>query len=141
MTRIKRGFTLLEVMAAIVILSIGASAAFKLIGSSTRAIRKAEAVTVQANLARKVMADIETLYWQKKADEIVTDGDFGSDFPDYTFHVEIVEEVQDEVDGSLQDVTNPDLREVTVTVFWNAVDPPTEFTLTTFFVDFGNKNL
>ena len=66
MTRIKRGFTLLEVMAAIVILSIGASAAFKLIGSSTRAIRKAEAVTVQANLARKVMADIETLYWQRK---------------------------------------------------------------------------
>ena len=56
-------------------------------------------------------------------------------------YVEIEEEVKDDVDGTLSDVTNPDLREVTVTVFWNAVDPPTEFTLTTFFVDFGNKNL
>lgn len=137
----RSGFTLLEVMAAIVILSIGASAAFKLIGSSTRAIRRAEAVTIQANLARKVMADIETLYWQKKADDIVTDGDFGSDFPDYSFHVEIEEEVKDEVDGSETEVTNPELREVTVTVFWNAVNPALEFTLTTFFVDFGNKNL
>lgn len=139
--KIKRGFTLLEVMAAIVILSIGASAAFKLIGSSTRAIRRAEAVTIQANLARKVMADIETLYWQKKADDIITDGDFGSDFPDYSFHVEIEDEVKDEVDGSETEVTNPELREVTVTVFWNAVNPALEFTLTTFFVDFGNKNL
>ena len=135
----RRGFTLMEVMAAIVILSIGASAAFKLIGSSTRAIRRAEAMTIQANLARKVMADIETLYWQKKADDIVTDGDFGSDFPDYTFHVDIEDEVKDQAEGSLDEVTNPDLREVTVTVFWNAVDPPVEFSLTTFFVDFGNK--
>ena len=136
----RRGFTLMEVMAAIVILSIGASAAFKLIGSSTRAIRRAEAMTIQANLARKVMADIETLYWQKKADDIVMDGDFGRDFPDYTFRVDIEEEVKDEGDGGLEEVTTPDLREVTVTVFWNAVDPPVEFSLTTFFVDFGNKN-
>lgn len=136
----RRGFTLMEVMAAIVIISIGASAAFKLIGSSTRAIARAEAMTVQANLARKVMADIETLYWQKKADDIVTDGDFGGDFPDYSFHVDIVEEVEDNVEGSLTEVSNPDLREVTVTVFWNGANPPTEFSLTTFFVDFGNTN-
>ena len=137
----RRGLTLMEVMAAIVILSIGASAAFKLIGSSTRAIARAEALTVQANLARKVMADIETLYWQKKAEDIVTDGDFGSDFPDYSFHVEIIEEVKDIGEDSANEVTNPDLREVTVTVYWNGTNPATEFNLTTFFVDFGNKNL
>ena len=137
----RRGFTLMEVMAAIVILSIGASAAFKLIGSSTRTIARAEAMTVQANLARKVMADIETLYWQKKADDIVLDGDFGSDYPDYSFHVDIEEEVKDINDDSSSEVTNPDLREVTVTVYWNGANPPSEFSLTTFFVDFGNKNL
>lgn len=138
------GFTLIEVMAAIVILSMGASASFKLIASSTRAIAQAEAMTIQANLARKVMADIETLYWQKKGDEIATSGDFGPQFPDYTFEVEIVEEVPDISDDSVagEEVTSKDLRQVTVTVFWHGTGGrQTEFSLTTFFVDFGNTNI
>ena len=141
MMTFKRGFTLIEVMAAIVILSIGVSAAFRLIASSTRAIAKAEAMTIQANLARKVLADIETLYWQKKADDIALSGDFGPDFADYTYEVEILDEIEDDRDElSSPEVNNPDLREVTVTVFWNGSNPPAEFSLTTFFVDFGNTN-
>ena len=123
----KRGFTLIEVMAAVVVLGIGIASVLALISQSTRAISLARSATVQASLAKLVMVDIENDYWQKNADDIDLSGDFGDDFSDYRYEVVITEDIDEEV---------PALQQVDVVVFYDGIIPPREYTLTTYFIDF-----
>ncbi len=122
------GFTLVEVMVAVVILGIGISSILALIGQTTRAVGVARGITVQTALARLAMVEIENQYWNKKADEVDNSGDFGNDFPDYRYEVEIIEDIDEEV---------PALHEVILTVYWNRKVYEREYTLTTFLIDFA----
>ncbi len=125
--RSRRGFTLIEVMAAVVVLGIGIASVLALISQSTRAISIARSATVQASLAKMVMVEIENKYWQKKVDDISNSGDFGEDFPDYRYEVVVTEDIDEEV---------PALQQVDVTIFYDGVVPPREYTLTTYLIDF-----
>jgi len=127
-SKILRGFTLVEVMAAVVILGIGISSILALIGQSTRSVRVARGITVQTALARLAMVEIENKYWNKKADEVDDSGDFGDDFPDYRYEVEIIEDIDEEV---------PALHEVKLTVYWDRKTYEREYHLTTFLIDFS----
>jgi prepilin-type N-terminal cleavage/methylation domain-containing protein len=122
------GFTLIEVMCAVVVLGIGISAILGLIAQATRSVSTARGATVQVALARQAMVEIENLYWQKKADEVETSGDFGPDFPDYRFEVEITEDIDEKVTG---------LQLVELTVFWDRGSYEREYTLTTYLIDFS----
>ena len=122
------GFTLVEVMVAVVVLGIGISSILALIGQTTKAVRVARGITVQTALARLAMVEIENQYWNKKADEVDDSGDFGSEFPDYRYEVEIIEDVDEEV---------PALHEVILTVYWDRKMYEREYNLTTFLIDFS----
>ena len=122
------GFTLVEVMVSVVILGIGISSILSLIGQTTRAVSVARGITVQTALARLAMVEIENQYWNKKADELDNSGDFGSEFPEYRYEVEIIEDVDEEV---------PALHEVILTVYWDRKMYEREYNLTTFLVDFS----
>lgn len=124
----KKGFTLVEVMVAVVVLGIGIASVLTLIGQATRAVNTARGVTIQTGLARLKMVEIENLYWQKKADDIDTSGDFGDEFPEFTYDVEIIEDIDEEV---------PALNEVTLTVYWDRGKYKREYKLTTFLIDFS----
>ena len=122
------GFTLVEVMVAVVVLGIGISSILALIGQTTKAVGVARGITIQTALARLAMVEIENQYWNKKADEVDNSGDFGSEFPDYRYEVEIIEDVDEEV---------PALHEVILTVYWDRKMYEREYNLTTFLIDFS----
>ena len=127
-SKFKTGFTLVEVMVAVVILGIGISSILALIGQSTRAVRIARGVTVQTALARLAMVEIENKYWNKEADKVDKTGDFGDEFPDYKYEVEIIEDIDEEV---------PTLHEVILTVYWDRKIYEREYKLSTFLIDFS----
>ena len=124
----KKGFTLVEVMVAVVVLGIGIASVLSLIGQATKAISTARGIMIQTGLARLVMVEIENQYWQKEADDIDTSGDFGDDFPNYSYEVEIIEDIDEEV---------PALQEVILTVYWERGKYKRPYTLTTYLIDFS----
>ena len=124
----KKGFTLVEVMVSVVVLGIGIASVLGLIGQATRAVSMARGVTIQTSLARLAMVEIENKYWQKKVDDIDTSGDFGDEFPDYSYEVEIIEDIDEEV---------PALQEVILTVYWERGKNKRPYILTTYLIDFS----
>ena len=124
--KIKNGFTLVEVMVAVVVLGIGISSILALIGQTTKAVGVARGITIQTALARLAMVEIENQYWNKKADEVDNSGDFGNEFPDYRYKVEIIEDIDEKI---------PTLHEVILTVYWDRKMYEREFKLTTFLLD------
>jgi len=124
----KNGFTLVEVMVAVVVLGIGIASVLSLIGQATKAISTSRGIMIQTGLARLAMVEIENQYWQKNADDIDTSGDFGDDFPNYSYEVEIIEDIDEEV---------PALQEVNLTVYWDRGKYKRPYTLTTYLIDFS----
>ncbi|NLF39073.1 prepilin-type N-terminal cleavage/methylation domain-containing protein [bacterium] len=126
--RRNRGFTLVEVMAAVVVMGIGISAVMILLAKSTAAINLSRGVTMQTSLARLAMVEVENKYWRKQKDKVETSGDFGPDFPEYTFEVVISEGI---------DERTPALDQVDVIVYWQRSRAVREYRLTTFLIDFS----
>ena len=124
----KKGFTLVEVMVSVVVLGIGIASVLGLIGQATKAVTTARGVTIQTALARFAMVEIENKYWQKKAEDVDTSGDFGDEFPNYSYEVEIIEDIDEEV---------PALQEVNLTVYWDRGKYKRPYTLTTYLIDFS----
>jgi len=124
----KKGFTLVEVMVSVVVLGIGIASVLGLIGQATKAVSTARGIMIQTGLARLAMVEIENKYWQKKADDVDTSGDFGDDFPDYSYDVEVIEDIDEEV---------PALQEVNLTVYWDRGKFKRPYTLTTYLIDFS----
>jgi general secretion pathway protein I len=82
----RRGFTLLEVMIAMAILAITLVAVFQSQSQSLSMAGDSRFLTTAALLAQARMAEIET---DDTADLADGSGDFGQDFPDYTWRVEV----------------------------------------------------
>ena len=87
MTQIKaNGFTLMEVMIAMTILAIALVAVFQLQSQSISMSTESRFMTTAALLAQSKMVEVEagsTLVNHKE------DGDFGPDYPQYTWRLEI----------------------------------------------------
>ncbi len=122
-----RGFTLIEVMVSVVVLAIGVSTVMYLIGRSTASISTARGATIQAYLARDIMVEIEEKYWHKKDEDVKKSGDFGDEFPEYRYEVEITDNIDEKAPGLVQ---------VDVTVFWKRPGNERRFTLSTYLLDF-----
>jgi general secretion pathway protein I len=82
------GFTLLEVMLAMAILAIALVAVFQLQSQSISMVCQARFATTASLLAQSKMAEVATM----DQGEINADsGDFGGDFPDYSWKVDLTE--------------------------------------------------
>ncbi|MBI5788186.1 MAG: type II secretion system protein [Candidatus Schekmanbacteria bacterium] len=82
----KSGFTLLEVTLALTILSIGLGICLQLFSGSLQAVQKSEKYTDAVFLAQSKMEE-----WTLKdpLEEVAESGDFGSDYSDFSWHVEV----------------------------------------------------
>ena len=87
MTRKKiNGFTLMEVMLAMAILAIALVAVFQSQSQSISMATDSRFLTTAALLAQSKMAEVEAA---PSLDINVKDGDFGQDYPDYSWHLQI----------------------------------------------------
>jgi general secretion pathway protein I len=87
MTRKKiNGFTLMEVMIAMAILAIALVAIFQSQSQSISMATDSRFLTTAALLAQSKMAEVEAA---PSLDINVKDGDFGQDYPDYSWHLQI----------------------------------------------------
>jgi len=86
------GFTLLEVMIAMAILAIALVAAFQSQSQSISMSGQARFLTTASLLAQGKMAELEAL----KLENVVSDsGDFGEDYPDYAWQVDVADTEQE----------------------------------------------
>jgi len=97
------GFTLLEVMLAMAILAIALVAVFQSQSQSISMTGQARFATTASLLAQSKMAEVETM----DPREINADsGDFGDDFPDYSWKVDLTETQVENVKKIEVTVTN-----------------------------------
>jgi len=97
------GFTLLEVMIAMAILAIALVAVFQSQSQSISMAGQARFATTASLLAQSKMAEVETM----DPGEINADsGDFGDDFPDYSWKVDVTETQVENVKKIEVTVTN-----------------------------------
>lgn len=81
-----KGFTLIEVMIAMAILAAVLVVVFQLQSQSISISTDSRFMTTAALLAQSKMAEVEA---GSIMDTNTKDGDFGTDFPDYTWHLDI----------------------------------------------------
>jgi len=81
-----KGFTLIEVMIAMAILAAVLVVVFQLQSQSISMSTDSRFMTTAALLAQSKMAEVEA---GSILDTNSKDGDFGTDFPDYTWHLDI----------------------------------------------------
>jgi general secretion pathway protein I len=86
------GFTLLEVMIAMAILAIALVAAFQSQSQSISMSGQARFLTTATLLAQGKMAELEALKLESVAND---SGDFGEDYPDYAWQVEVADTGQE----------------------------------------------
>jgi general secretion pathway protein I len=84
--RFSDGFTLLEVMIAVAILSMALVAALGSQSQSVSLATEAKFTTTASFLAQSKMAELET---KKPTDLYSGSGDFGEDFPGYRWNVDV----------------------------------------------------
>jgi len=80
------GFTLMEVMIAMAILAIALVAVFQLQSQSISMSTDSRFMTTAALLAKSKMVEVEAGSTLVSHSE---DGDFGPDYPQYTWHLEV----------------------------------------------------
>ena len=80
------GFTLMEVMIAMAILAIALVAVFQLQSQSISMSTDSRFMTTAALLAQSKMVEAEAVSTLANHKE---DGDFGADYPQYTWHLEV----------------------------------------------------
>ena len=126
----KKGFTLIEVITAVVVLSVGVSAIMFLIYTGLNVISATTRLTIKANLARVVMNQVENLYWSKKQDKVVKSGNFTDEYPEYSeysYKVDILEDVDEKIPG---------LQQIDVSIYHNKSRNEIPFTISTYLIDF-----
>ena len=107
----KSGFTLLEVITAVAIMSIVLVSVYKLHSQSIAMNTEARFYTQAPMLAQGKLAELETSTENEIADD---SGEFGENFPRYTWSVTV-----DSVDTEALGEISEDLQRIDVTVFYN----------------------
>lgn len=151
------GFTLIEILIALLILAFVMTVIVESWGGSFRAVKKARRYTVVTMLLQRKVTEFELLYKNKTIDDLKEEekGDFGSQYPDYKWEIRskpfVLPEIAPPKGASSQIAAmiaktlvqffEQAVKEVAVSVIYR---PPGSkevvYTVTTLFVDF-NKEL
>lgn len=156
--RQSKGFTLLEVLVALMILAGGLLVLNQSWTTNNLRLRKANLYNNSATLLQKKMVEMEALYKDKPLEEIPESesGDFGSDHPTYRWEMESRElEFPDlssiiigEGEGDettlmmirqMTDLISQSIKEVKVTIFVKTKKKEVSFSATTYFVDYARE--
>jgi general secretion pathway protein I len=154
-----KGFTLIETVLALVILSSGLLLLANSWGGSIMFVRKAQFSTEVTALLERKMAEIEIEYSGKALDSIPEEkeDDFGSEFPQYSWKMESREFEFPDFSATLTsqeggaDQTSltmmktltthisKSIKEVRVTIFFKGGKKPMSFSATQYFVDYDRE--
>lgn len=104
------GFTLLEVLVAMSIIAIAMTAVLSIQSQSISLASEAKFSTTAALLAQGKMAETE---WANRLDLSSDSGDFGEDFPGYTWQVTV-----EDVRMDLPENVSNHLKHMSVIVSW-----------------------
>ncbi|HDM38018.1 MAG TPA: type II secretion system protein [Candidatus Omnitrophica bacterium] len=127
----KQGFTLLEVMVAVAILSLGLSVVIHSFSTSLQALDTSLNLSKVALLAQKKLSEIEL---EDFLTEGLTSGEFEEDYSDFSWQVEIhplrieediwqmIEETGESIEMLTELENNPVLYQVTITISWQTGD-------------------
>ncbi|WP_415064004.1 type II secretion system protein [Bdellovibrio sp.] len=155
----KNGFTLIETVIAMVILSSGLLLLANSWSGSFMRIRKTQLSTEVSALLERKMVEIEMEYAGKPLDSIPEEkeDDFGSEYPQYSWKMTSKEfEVPDfsatltaqaggadeltlTIMKTLAEHMSKSIKEVKVTVVFKGPKKPLEFSATQYFVDYDKQ--
>jgi general secretion pathway protein I len=102
----RNGFTLLEVMAALAMIAIALIAVYKMQAQTISMNAESRFYTVAPQLAQRKMAEIDIKDQESLTDE---SGDFGDDFPGYTYNVSVEELISDRLEAVAKDLKKIDV--------------------------------
>ncbi len=116
--RSERGFTLIEVCVAIVVLALGIAGALAAFGSISRTSGLAAEYDQAALLAERHLTEVEAT---GSTAVVAGSGDFGDDYPGYQWEQEII-----------PSDTQEGVAELKVTVQWKSGDSQRSVTVSTY---------
>ena len=155
----RQGFTLLETMLAMVILSSGIILLTNSWGSSFARVKKTQLATQVTALLERKMVEVEMEYGDKPLDSIPEEktDDFGSDYPQYSWRLNSREfalpdltatmtakaggadEMMLTMMRTLSDHLAKSVKEVKVTVIYKTGKKKLEYSATQYFVDYDRE--
>ncbi len=152
----QKGFTLIETVIAMVILSAGIILLANTWGGSYMRVRKTQMSTEVAALLQRKIVEIQIEYRDKPLDSIPEEreDDFGSDYPQYSWKMTSKQLEVPDLSASLTakeggadqttimiikkltDYISKAVKEVKISVIYKGGKKPLEFAVTTYFVDY-----
>ncbi|WP_246845463.1 type II secretion system protein [Bdellovibrio sp. NC01] len=163
MIRSRKGFTLLETVIAMVILSTGIILLTNSWGGAFMRVKKTQLSTEVTALLERKMAEVEMEYAGKPLDSIPEEkeDDFGSDYPQYSWKMESkefevpdisatltanqkggqngVDELSLTMMKTLTQHLSKTIKEVKVTIIYKGGKKPLNFSATQYFVDYDKE--
>jgi prepilin-type N-terminal cleavage/methylation domain-containing protein len=149
------GFTLMEVLIAMLILAGALTVLNTSSSSSIASVQKAETLETIAQLLQQKATEYELVYKGKKFEELKESesGDFGSDYPDFRWTVQVEDFPAPNLagiimqEGGQQEMLLTILnkfsehlqkaaKEVKISVFWKAGEKEQEYAVTFLLVDY-----
>ncbi len=146
--RTKKGFTLLEVMVAVAILSLGLIITIQSFSISLRIVNTSLNLSKATLLAQRKLSEIEL---EGSSFESLNSGDFGENYPDFGWETDItpveLEELLTETgledmpvfheksftETGLEDM--PSLYQIAITIFWQERGKRRDLTFTTYLTE------
>ncbi len=119
----RRGFTLLEILVALVVLGVALTALLQLEALGVRLRSQAQELTLATFLAQAKMTDVELDALKQFPEPGTTSGDFGEAYPGYRWEVIVSE------------TPYPMVREVRVRVLWPAGARDEQLELTNYVAE------
>lgn len=120
----KQGFTLLEVIVAMVVVVVGLILISQAFSIGLRAVRVSDKATIARFLAEQKIAELETQAFSTLQS---TNGDFGTNYPGFTW--------QEEVTST--DLDN--LKQVTLTISWTEDNTTRTLPITKLIANHGEE--
>ncbi len=155
----KNGFTLIETVMAMVILSSGIMLLANSWSGSFMRIKKTQLTTEISALLERKMTEVEIEYEGKPLDSIPeeSEDDFGSEYPQYSWKMESkeftvpdisatlysqeggVDEMSLKIMKGLTEHLGKTIKEVKVTIIYKGAKKPLEYSATQYFVDYDKE--